>query len=442
MFRFLSIIFACMLILGLVAGCAGSGPDSDQPPSQEDQSGGSGSSSQRDLAASSVDYDTEPNVPAETVSNLVQGNTAFAFDLYQALSDSPGNLFLSPYSISMALAMTYAGARGETEQQMGETLHFDLPQEQLHPAFNQLTLALLSRSELPEGDGFKLNIANALWGQRGYAFLDDYLDVLGRNYAAGIHLVDFIAATDEARQRINDWVADQTEDKIRNIIPEGALNANTRLVLTNAIYFNAAWASPFEEGATQPEEFTGLDGSQSSTPMMRQTGYFLYSASEGVVAVEIPYVGGQMSMVLIMPPAREFQAFEDSLDADRLQELLVGLSSTNIHLMLPVFEFESEIGLSQTLTAMGMPNAFGEQADFSGMDGSLDLFIQNVLHKAFISVDEEGTEAAAATAIIVGVTSLGEEPVEVRFDHPFIFLIRDNETGAILFLGRLLQPQS
>jgi serpin B len=434
-----SITLALLVVLGLVTSCAVQ--PSDQANPTDDEIDG-GVPSQGELASSSLDYDTQPNVPVDVVNRLAQGNTSFAFDLYQQLNDNPGNLFLSPYSISLALAMTYAGAASETERQMAETLHFTLPQEQLHSAMNQLTLTLLSRADLPEGEGFQLNIANALWGQQGYTFLDSYLDLLARDYNSGIHLVDFITASEEARQRINAWVADQTEDKIKNIIPEGALTAVTRLVLTNAIYFNAAWASQFEEEATQPETFTALDGTQSSTPLMRQTAYYPYANNDGVVTVEIPYVGGQLSMLLIMPPQDEFQAFEDSLDEARLEQFLNGLESTNIRLMLPSFEFRSEFSLAQSLSDLGMPVAFSDQADFSGIDGSQDLFLQEVLHKAFISVDEEGTEAAAATAIIIGATSLGEEPIEVRFDHPFIFLIRDQDTGSILFIGRLIQPQS
>jgi serpin B len=437
----LSLTLALLMMLGLLTGCGSAGQPQD-PTNPPENAGDDGSAPQGELAVSSLNYDSQPNIPAETVHTLVQGNTTFAFDLYQALNDQPDNLFLSPYSISLALAMTYAGAASETERQMGDTLHFALPQDQLHSAFNQLTLTLLSRAEVPEGDGFQLNIANALWGQRGYAFVQDYLDRLAQNYNAGIHLVDFVGQTEEARKIINDWVAEQTEEKIKNIIPDGALTTDTRLVLTNAIYFNAAWASPFQEQATQPETFTALDGSQSSTPMMRQTGYYPYASADGVITVEIPYVGGQLSMLLIMPPQDQFQAFESALDEVRLDELLTGLESTNIQLMLPTFEFESEFSLAQALSDLGMPIAFSSEADFSGIDGSQDLFLQDVLHKAYIAVDEEGTEAAAATAVIIGLTSIGDEPIEVRFDHPFIFLIRDNETGTILFIGRLVNPQS
>ena len=294
-----SISLAFVLTLGLLAGCAGENQPMDQDNPPDSDSDGR-APFQGDVAASSLNYETEPDVPADLVNNLAQGNTSFAFDLYQLLKDSPNNLFLSPYSISLALAMTYAGAGGETERQMSETLHYTLPQDQLHSAFNQLTVTLLSRAELPEGEGFQLNIANAIWGQRGYVFMNNYLDLLARNYNAGVNLVDFIGASEDARQRINAWVADQTEDKIKNIIPEGALTVNTRLVLTNAIYFNAAWVSPFQEEATQPETFTALDGAQSTTPMMRQIGYYPYSSTDGVLLVEIPYVGEQLSMLLLL----------------------------------------------------------------------------------------------------------------------------------------------
>ncbi len=386
----------------------------------------------------------EVQVPEADLKQLVQGNTAFALDLYQVLSGQEGNLFLSPYSITQALAMTYAGAKGNTEAQMAKTLHFDLPQENLHPAFNALDQLFASRAEIPAelgGEGFRLNLANALWGQTGYTFIPDFLDRLAENYGAGMNLVDYQQDPEAARKLINDWVANATEDKIQDLIPQGGVNDLTRLVLTNAIYFNAAWQSPFEEKETKQGPFTLLDGSQVQVPMMRQTEYLNYTAQDQLTVVEIPYLGGQMSMVILLPDAGAMQTVEQNLTADTLSGWLSAMQSTNLELQMPKFKVESSFSLSDAFKALGMSDAFDPAAaDFSGMDGTRNLYITGVLHKAFVDVNEAGTEAAAATAVMMGVTSMPLEPVQVTVDRPFLFLIRDMETGAILFMGRVVQP--
>jgi serpin B len=371
---------------------------------------------------------------------LVRGNSAFALDLYQALREQPGNLFYSPYSISLALAMTYAGARGDTAAQMADVLHFELTQEQLHPAFNKLDETLNREVEGVE-QPFQLNIANSIWGQRDFEFEADFLDVLAENYGAGLRLVDFAQAAEAARQQINSWVEEQTQDKIKDLIPEGALDSMTRLVLANAIYFKAAWQSQFDAANTQDAPFTLLDGSQVNAPTMRQTGSMNYAAGDGWQAVELAYEGGRQSMVILLPATGEFEAFEAGLDAARVAEILGSMQFTSVELSLPRFSFESEIRLNELLAAMGMPQAFvPDQADFTGMRALRDLYISAVLHKAFVDVNEEGTEAAAATAVIVSVTSLPVDIQQMQIDRPFIFLIRDIETGSILFAGRVLNP--
>lgn len=388
---------------------------------------------------------TSPNVTASELTELVDGNTAFAFDLYQTLSQEEGNLFYSPYSISVALAMTYAGARNETEQQMADTLQFTLSQDLLHPALNSLELKLASRGEGAEGkdeEGFRLNIANSIWGQEDYEFLDEFLDVLAENYGAGLRLLDFINAPEESRITINDWVSDRTEGRIEDLIPQGAIDTLTRLVLTNAIYFNAAWLNPFSEDATADGVFHLIDGSEVTVPMMAQTESFGYAVGEGYQAVELPYDGNELSMVILVPNSSEFDDFESSLDADLVDDIINDLKYREVSLTMPKFEFESEFSLVNTLAAMGMPDAFSAAADFSGMTGNRDLFISDILHKAFVSVDEAGTEAAAATAVIMSLTAAPEVPVEVTIDHPFIFLIRDIETGAVLFIGRMANPSA
>jgi serpin B len=396
-----------------------------------------------EVLKSDQDRITSPDVNLSDEALLVEGNSAFAFELYQALKGEEGNLFYSPYSISMALAMTYAGARNETAQQMADTLHFILEQEKLHPAFNWLDTELASRGEGAEGkdeEGFRLNIVNAIWGQKDYEFLSEFLDVLAENYGAGMRILDFINETEQSRVAINDWVSNQTEGRIEDLIPPGAIDALTRLVLTNAIYFNAAWENPFDEDITADGPFYLLDGGQVSVPMMKQTEWFGYTEGEGYQAVQLPYDGNELSMVILLPEAGNFQAFEEGLQAQQVCDIISDLHTTGVTLTMPKFEFDSEFSLEDTLAEMGMPIAFSGAADFSGMTGNRDLFISAVIHKAFVSVDEAGTEAAAATAVIMRMSAAPGLPVEVTIDHPFIYFIRDIETGAILFVGRVMNP--
>jgi len=385
---------------------------------------------------------TSPAVPEPDLEELVAGNSAFAFDLYQAVRANQGNLLYSPYSISIALAMTYSGARGETKQQMADTLSFVLPDDRLHPAFNALDLELARRGEDPhggEGFRFQLNIANAIWGQEGYAFLPEFLDVLAQNYGAGLRLLDFMSAPEESRLAINDWVSDQTEGKIQDLMPQDVINALTRLVLTNAIYFNAGWAFPFEPQDTEEGPFHLFDGGEVTVPMMKQSHEFGYAEGEGYQAVSLSYGTSGVSMVILVPQAGQFEAFESSLNAERLDAIVKGFRKWSVTLSMPKFDFESSFDLGGTLATMGMPDAFSQTADFSGMTGSPEFFISAVVHKAFISVDEEGTEAAAATG--VGMATSGPEGhVELTVDRPFVFLIRDYKTGAVLFVGRVVDP--
>ena len=378
---------------------------------------------------------------AAELAELVAGNSAFAFDLYQVLSgESNGNLFYSPYSISLALAMAYAGARGETEQQMADTLHYALPQERLHAAMNALEVALAGTSGDPEDPSFQLNIANAIWGQEGYEFLSAFLDTLAQNYGAGMRWVDFVNQTEAARRTINDWVSAETNEKIEDLIPQGVLDAATALVLTNAIYFDGKWVLPFDKNLTQDAPFTLLDNNSVNVPMMFQTEHLGYAEGDGYQVAELDYQDSDYSMLFILPADGRFEEFEQKLSAEWIQTLAQEVSPRQLRLWVPKFSFESKSSLADMLVQLGMPAAF-ENADFSGMTGDKELFISDVLHQAFVAVDEEGTEAAAATAVIMKRTgAILEEAAEMRLDHPFFFLIRDKETGTILFLGRVLNP--
>ncbi len=396
------------------------------------------------VAQSDKERVTAPAVDPADLETLVEGNSGFAFDLYRQLSQGDGNLFYSPHSISLALAMAYAGAQGETEQQMAQALHYILSQERLHPAFNALDLELAQRGEGAEGKdgkGFRLNVVNATWGQNDYEFLAGYLDVLAENYGAGLRLLDFVGDPEGSRAAINDWANQETEGRIKDLIPEGAIDGLTRLILTNAIYFNAAWAYPFNEGATTDGPFTLLDGTEVSVPMMYQSESFLYGEGDGYQAVVLPYDGHELAMAILLPDSGTFEAFEDALSAEAVGRMLSNLMLQEIELTMPKFEFESAFSLVGALSTMGMADAFTSKADFSGMTGNRDLSIDEVIHKSFVSVDEEGTEAAAATAVIMKMTAaLPEEPVKMILDRPFIFLIRDVQTGAILFVGRVADP--
>ena len=386
---------------------------------------------------------TSPVVNTSDATTLVNGNSEFAFDLYQVLKKEDGNLFYSPHSISLALAMTYAGARGETAKQMADTLHYRLAQNALHPAFNSLALELSKRGEGAKGKdekGFRLNIVNAIWGQKDYKFLSTFLDLLAENYGAGLRVLDFIKDPNASRETINQWVSDQTEGRIKDLIPEGSITPLTRLVLTNAIYFNAAWQYPFTKSATANGPFHLVNRTDVTVPMMRATENFGYMKSGNTLAVELPYDGNELSMVILTNTTGNFSDFENTLTLPTVKAILDNLRYTRVALTMPKFEFESQFGLKETLRSIGMVEPFEISADFTGMSTQSDLHIDDVIHKAFVSVDEEGTEAAAATAVIVGTTSMPAEPVIVTLDQPFVFLIRDIKTGAILFIGRVMNP--
>ena len=399
------------------------------------------------LAQSDKLHDAAPQVTQNEMDALVAGNSAFALDLYQALRIQDENLFYSPFSISIALAMTYAGAREETELQMGQVLRFSLPQDRLHPAFNALGLELASRGEgavAERGRRFQLKLANAIWGQRDYTFLPEFLDVLAVHYGAGLRLLDFASDPEASRLTINEWVSRQTEGKIEDLLPPSSITPTTTLVLTNAIYFNAAWHYPFDEKDTAEGAFHLLDQSQVSVPMMHQRESFAYAQGDGYQAVELPYRGKdeatvELFMVILLPQAGRFEEVAGSLDAQNVQAILADLQPQAVELALPKFSFEASFNLNDPLGALGMPIAFTGSANFSGMDGTRDLFISDVVHKAFVAVDEAGTEAAAATAVIIGRTSV-ETPVEMTVNRPFVFLILDKPTGAILFLGQVVNP--
>lgn len=427
----------CSILVAAVISCSGNSNANPNLPPNENPT-------DYKFASSDLHRENHPNVPQSDQNALVAGNTGFAFDLYSELSSNDGNIFFSPFSISQAMAMTYSGARGNTETEIADTMRFNLPQEKLHPAWNWLDLELHSRAETPTsatGDPFRLSIANSTWGQDGYVWLDPFLDTLAVNYGAGMRILDFIMDPDNSRLIINRWVEDRTENKIKNLLQPGVIDSDTRMVLVNAIYFNASWLEPFEPDITEPRNFYLLDNSSASVPMMSQTEDHGYSEGNGWKAVELKYDGEELSMVIILPDTGRFAEIEGAMTSEWIDDLVDSMGEYSVTLTMPKWEFESQFGLADTLKSMGIVDAFNPGvADLSGMDGSMNLFISDIVHKAFVSVDEEGTEAAAATAVVIGFTSM-PMPAELNANRPFIFFIRDIPTGSILFLGRVLDPR-
>lgn len=496
----LTVLFTVLSLL--FAGCREGGDSAGTETEQERET--LSASAETETLKSERSRELSPDVTDSELEELVAGNSEFALGLYHELRNREGNMFCSPYSISLALAMTYAGARGETEQEMGTACHFTLPQDRLHPAFNALDIELAKRggdargrdgssdpnqagsfpglsadvteqdregpvittepdregviwhdiwagddgeagaAEAGDEKGFRLNIANSVWGQRGYYFLPDFLDVLAENYGEGMRILDFSGAPEDSRVVINDWISENTEGRIEDMIPQGDVSEATRIVLANAIYFNAAWETPFREENTRDGDFHLTDGTDVTVPMMSRTGYVNYGEGDDYQAAELVYDGWETAMLIILPREGRFGAFEDSLTAGRLDEITEEMTFRSVAVRLPRFSYASEtLSLKDTLSRMGMSAAFTwPGADFSGMDGTYDLYISDVLHRGFVSVDESGTEAAAATVVIMwsGFAPSSQDVTEFTVNRPFIFLIRDIETNTILFTGRILNP--
>jgi serpin B len=373
------------------------------------------------------------------IAAIVKSNNSFALDLYSKLAKDPGNLFFSPYSISSALAMTYAGARGETAKQMSNTLHFSLAAEKLHPAISDLMGTFNTG-----GKNYQLSVANALWGQTGYKFQPDFLNITNKYYGAGFKEVDYVndGAREQTRQTINKWVESKTNNKIKELIKPKILTALTRLVLTNAIYFKGKWETQFDPKRTKEMPFYVTPDDQiPEFPMMRRTGDFKYTENNQAQIVELPYTGGNLSMVILLPkPNSGMAKLEGALG--NIPAWISQLSKQKIKVILPRFKLEKDFLLNGKLQELGMKDAFNEStADFSGMTPGRKLYITKVIHKAYVEVNEEGTEAAAATAVVMGTKSAQvDKPVVFRANRPFLFLIRDLRSGTILFMGKLVDP--
>lgn len=378
-------------------------------------------------------------IPAADQADIVDGNTRFAFDLYKVLKQGEAgkNIFISPFSISTALAMTYTGARGDTESQMAHALRFSLPQERLHTAFSGLL------EDLNSAKGYELAVANRLWGQKDYPFLKSFLDFIDAHYRGGFEEVDYVDNREESRRIINQWVEAQTKQKIRELLLKEDLKPATRLVLTNAIYFKGGWRAKFDPQKTAPAPFLLENGGTAQASFMTQTGRFRYFMNDDFEALELPYAGDRLSMVVLLPQKGvKLEKIESLLSADTLRSWRSEMTETEIRVFLPRFRTETRFELNGPLAALGMPDAFDENlADFSGIMGKKDLHISKVIHKAFVDVNEEGTEAAAATAVVMDTKSLRME-IDFRADRPFVYAIVDGRSGSVLFLGRLMNPRT
>ena len=385
---------------------------------------------------------TETPLSGADRAAIVNGNNAFAIELYGQLRKQNGNLFFSPESISTALGMAYAGARGETAVEMAKTLHFTLPPEQLQLAMGALLTDLNSVHV-----GYQLRVADSLWAQQGSTFLPDFLKQIEINYGAGLNQVDFKGATEAARLTINQWIDRKTDNKITDLLQPGVLTPQTRLALTNAIYFKGDWQTQFDKAQTKNEDFHSSQAQAIQAPLMHREGSFRYFNGGTFQALEIPYKGAELSMIVFLPNEVEgLSVLEASMTASNTQQWLHQLRAVpKVIVTLPKFKMTQQFGLKDTLGAMGMPQAFERGvADFSGMTGKRDFIISAVIHKAYIDVNEEGTEAAAATAVVMSramaMAPNRVQPPVFRADHPFVFLIRADRSGAILFMGRVTDP--
>lgn len=375
------------------------------------------------------------------IEQVVDANNQFALDLYKQYQGDglyqDKNIFFSPYSLSTALAMTYEGAREETADEMRSVFHF--------PDFGVLrpNSAAIYNNINKSGKPYQLKTGNALWLHRDYPFLSDYLTGIEKYYGGKAANVDFANETERSRQTINAFIEEQTNDKIKNLIPGGVLNSLTRMVLTNAIYFKGDWIMQFDKAKTAEADFYTADNKTLKTQMMQITGddaKFKYVKTNEAQILELPYKGDELSMLVLLPKQGVLDEFERSLTADKIKDWQKSLEKQRVDVYLPKFKFETKYFMKNDLAQMGMPTAFSPAADFSGMDGTKELYIAEVIHQAFVEVNEEGTEAAAATAVVMELKSAASMIETFRADRPFIFIIQKKDTGNILFIGRVSKP--
>lgn len=377
------------------------------------------------------------------ISSVANANNQFCLSLYNKIKDNQNNVFFSPYSIFLSFAMVYEGARGQTANEIIQVFHFPTDD-----ATRRSSFAKLYHQINPDNKNFNLSMANALWLEKSYPFLNSYKNIIKQYYAGNTTNLDFMKNAENSRQIINNWVAAQTNNKIKDLMFEGSIIPTTKLVLTNAVYFKGNWQTQFDPKNTSAQNFSTISGTSTKVQMMEMFGTssnFSYAENSDVQAIELPYNGNQLSMIIILPKGNNLSLAEKSIVPQNLAQLRSNFTTKQIHLFLPKFKIETNYpDMTNTLSSMGMPTAFKNNADFSGMDGIRNLYINAVIHKAYVDVDELGTEAAAATGIgFVGGSAPNQQtpiPVVFKVDHPFIFLIEDKNTNNILFFGSVLNP--
>jgi serpin B len=428
-FLYCLILISSLVLLLLAAGCT-STPSA--PAGQESKN---------------VSPSVTSSPAGSSAASVVDANNLFSASLYRELAagDATGNIFFSPFSISSALAITYEGARGTTADQIRSVFYFPANQTAMREGYAAENGAINAKNA-----GYTLSTANALWAEKTYVFLPAYTATAEQYYGANTTNLDFVNQPEASRQTINTWVADQTNNKILDLLPAGSITTMTRLVITNAVYFKGTWEKQFDASLTADAPFTTPDGSNVTVKMMQQTGddaTFPYAANRDIQMLSLPYTAKDnngLSMVILLPRHNDISAAVPYLDPANLSALEQNASTRQVKVYIPKFKIEAQYSLAGTLSAMGMPTAFSDSADFSGMDGKKDLFISDAVHKACIEVNEEGTEAAAATGVVLATKAVvvgNEEPVPVfKADHPFLFVIQDNDTGTVLFTGRITNP--
>lgn len=422
-----------LLLPALLLACG----DSETPIQNSEES---------EIIASSLARELSPQPTPQELQALTDGNHALTLDLYRATATASDNYMISTLSIRAAFAMVYAGARNSTADEMASVLRFDSDQTRFHQSMNALDLALQSRQLAADPandlDPVELRQANAFWGKTGFPWRPSYLDVLAVNYGAAIRALDFEAAPEPSRGVINKWVEQQTNDRIQDLLPEGSIGSNTVAVLTNAIYFKAPWLTPFDDVSTRLAPFNRIDGTTTNVETMAQLEDLPYAEGPTWQAVELPYRGEELSMVLLVPSPGAFTTFDANLTRQQVATIVSSLQTRKVDLALPKFEFKTDFTLSEALQNLGMTAAFSNGADLSGMVDGGALKIDEAFHQTFVAIDESGTEAAAATAVVIVETSLPVADETLTIDRPFYFLIRDRQTDVWLFFGRVMDPSA
>lgn len=385
-------------------------------------------------------------VSQTSLTNMTESINRFSLDLSRCMGESKSNLLFSGFGIYGALSLVFGGAAASTEKQMSDVLHSRLTQEQFHAALAELARQIAragSDLDASHEEEIDFHISNAIWAQDGFSYLARYEELLKKNYNVELARVNFAASPESARNIINDWAKDKTNNKVAVLLPSHSIGVTTRLILANVIYFRAAWLFPFDKKATADKPFRLLDSEQTITvSTMKQQGRFAYAADGDFQAVDLPYSGRQYSMIILLPQIDTFKSFTTSMTSERLNSIFDSMKIRKVNLTMPKFRITSSISLKGPLVSLGMDRVFSDQADFSGIDGRKDLKIDNVVHSAFIIADENGSEATAATGVILSPTATAEAPVTLTIDHPFIFFIRDNKTGVLLFVGKVTNPVS